>query len=58
MLTLILGAVCLFVFKRFRPAFFRGEVLNKDTPTLVPESVYADLPGVEHHPRPPVAPAG
>ena len=58
MLTLILGGVCLFVFKRFRPAFFRGEVLNRDTPTLVPESVYADLPGVEHHPRPPVAPAG
>ncbi|HEY1733498.1 MAG TPA: APC family permease, partial [Acidimicrobiales bacterium] len=57
-ITLLLGLVSLVVFKRFRPAFFRGEVLNRDTPTLVPESVYVDLPGVEHHPRPPVAPAG
>jgi amino acid transporter len=57
-ITVLIGIVCLVTFRRFRPAFFRGEVLNRDTPTLVPESVYADLPGVEHHPRPPVAPAG
>jgi len=57
-ITVLIGAVSLIVFKRLRPAFFRGEVLNEDTPTLVPERVYADLPGVEHHPSPPVAPAG
>ncbi|HEX3947647.1 MAG TPA: APC family permease [Acidimicrobiales bacterium] len=57
-ITVLIGAVSLIAFKRLRPAFFRGETLDMDTPTMVPESVYADAPGVEHHPRPPVAPAG
>jgi amino acid transporter len=51
-LSLVLGVVLMVSYKRARPAFFRGEVLNRDTPTLVPESVYADMPGVEHHPLP------
>ena len=53
MLSLILGVVIMVTYKRVRPEFFRGGVLNKDTPTLVPETVYADAPGVEHHPVPP-----
>jgi amino acid transporter len=54
-LSVIVGAVVLVAFRRARPAFFRGEVLNRDTPTLVPESVYADMPGIEHHPLTPGA---
>ena len=54
-LSVIVGAVVLVAFRRARPAFFRGEVLNRDTPTLVPESVYADMPGIEHHPLSPGA---
>ena len=52
MITLLVGVVLMVTFSRARPAFFRGEVLNRDTPTMVPESVYVDLPGVEHHPLP------
>ena len=52
MIALLIGIVLMVSYERARPAFFRGEVLNKDTPTLVPENVYADLPGVEHHPKP------
>jgi amino acid transporter len=39
MLTIILGVVLMFVYRAIAPSFFRGEVLNKDTPTLVPEDV-------------------
>jgi amino acid transporter len=34
----ILGVVLMVIYNIFRPAFFRGEVLNKNTPTLVPEA--------------------
>jgi hypothetical protein len=27
------------VYKAFRPAYFRGEILNRDTPTRVPEDI-------------------
>ena len=37
--ALVLGLVLMYVFAAVRPAFFRGEVLNRDTPTLVPEDV-------------------
>ncbi|HTR71430.1 MAG TPA: APC family permease [Mycobacteriales bacterium] len=33
----IVGVVVMVSYNIARPAFFRGEVLNKDTPTLVPE---------------------
>jgi amino acid transporter len=33
----ILGLILMIIYNIFRPAFFRGEVLNKNTPTLVPE---------------------
>jgi len=35
----LIGVVLMFVFQGFRPAFFRGEVLNTDTMTLVPEDL-------------------
>jgi len=34
--AVLLGIVLMVVYARFRPAFFRGEVLNRDTPTRVP----------------------
>ncbi len=36
-LTIILGIVLMFAQKTARPQFFRGETLNRDTSTLVPE---------------------
>jgi amino acid transporter len=35
----ILGIILMFVYAGIRPAFFRGEVLNRDTPTRVPQDV-------------------
>jgi len=52
-IALVLGVVLMFLFNAFRPPFFRGEVLNKDTPTMVPENVYAldtGLPDLHRHP--------
>jgi amino acid transporter len=37
--AVILGVVLMFVYSAISPPFFRGEVLNKSTPTLVPEDV-------------------
>jgi amino acid transporter len=34
----IVGLVAMVTYSLIRPAFFRGQVLNKDTPTLVPET--------------------
>jgi hypothetical protein len=34
---LLLGIILMFTMQAFRPAFFRGETLNRDTPTLVTE---------------------
>jgi amino acid transporter len=34
--TVLLGIILMFVYQGIRPAFFRGEVLNRDTPTRVP----------------------
>jgi amino acid transporter len=35
----VVGVVLFFIYWAVRPAFFRGEVLNKDTPTLVPDDL-------------------
>lgn len=35
----VIGVVLMFVYKAIRPAYFRGEVLNRDTPTRVPEDI-------------------
>jgi hypothetical protein len=37
--VLILGIVLMYTYKAIRPAYFRGEVLNRDTPTRVPEDI-------------------
>jgi amino acid transporter len=38
-LAIVLGVVLMLIYRGVRPAYFRGEVLNKDTPTRVPEDV-------------------
>jgi amino acid transporter len=43
LVALVLGVVLMFAFAWARPAFFRGEVLNRDTPTLVPESLGTEV---------------
>ena len=53
--ALVLGVVLMVVYSRLRPPFFRGEVLNASTPTLVPESVYALDTGLPDLHRRPVA---
>ncbi len=37
--AVVLGIVLMFVYAGLRPAFFRGEVLNRDTPTRVPADI-------------------
>jgi amino acid transporter len=37
--AIVLGIVLFFVYWAVRPAYFRGEVLNRDTPTLVPDDL-------------------
>jgi len=37
--AVILGIVLMVVYARLRPAYFRGEVLNRDTPTRVPQDL-------------------
>ncbi len=41
--ALVLGGVLMYSYAAVRPAFFRGEVLNRDTPTLVPEDIGAEV---------------
>jgi amino acid transporter len=41
--VLILGVVLMFVYQAIQPAYFRGEVLNRDTPTRVPEDIGAPV---------------
>jgi amino acid transporter len=36
--ALLLGVVLMLIYWAFRPAYFRGETLNKDTPILVPDN--------------------
>jgi amino acid transporter len=38
-ISLVIGVVLMVVYGAIRPAYFRGEVLNRDTPTLVPEDL-------------------
>jgi len=37
--AVIIGIVLMVVYARLRPAYFRGEVLNRDTPTRVPQDL-------------------
>jgi amino acid transporter len=42
-LALLLGVVLVIAYASVRPAFFRGETLNRDTPTRVPEDIGAEV---------------
>ncbi len=37
--AIVLGIVLMLVLWATRPAYFRGEILNRDTPTRVPEDL-------------------
>jgi amino acid transporter len=37
--AIVLGVVLMFVYRGLRPAYFRGEILNRDTPTRVPDEI-------------------
>ena len=37
--SVLLGIILMVVYARMRPAYFRGEVLNRDTPTRVPQDI-------------------
>ena len=37
--TVLLGLILMVVYARLRPAYFRGEILNRDTPTRVPQDI-------------------
>ena len=41
--SLLLGVVLMIIWRVMRPAFFRGEILNHDSPTLVPDVADAEL---------------
>jgi amino acid transporter len=41
--SLLLGAILMIIWRIMRPAFFRGEILNHDSPTLVPDVGDAEL---------------
>jgi amino acid transporter len=42
-ISLLVGVVAMYVYSAIRPPFFRGEVLTRSTPTLVPEDVGAEV---------------
>jgi amino acid transporter len=41
--SLLLGVVLMIIWRLMKPAFFRGETLNRDSPTLVPDVGDAEL---------------
>jgi amino acid transporter len=49
--AIVLGIVLFFVIWAVKPAFFRGQVLNRDTPTMVPEDLGTPvgLFGIDEH---------
>jgi amino acid transporter len=46
---LVLGIILMFTQQAFRPAFFRGETLNRDSATLVTEDYVAKSADVDQH---------
>ncbi len=44
--AVIIGIILMVVYARLRPAYFRGEVLNRDTPTRVPQDIGTSRLGV------------
>jgi hypothetical protein len=53
-ITIAIGIVLMITYSRLRPAFFRGEVLNRTTTTLVPEDLGAPIGlfGIDEEPPP------
>ena len=45
--TLVIGVILMYTMNAFRPAFFRGETLTRDSPTLVTEE-FGTTPGEPH----------
>ena len=43
LISLVLGVVLMVLYAALRPPFFRGEVLNRDTPTLVPDNLGVEV---------------
>ncbi len=43
LLSAIVGLICCVIWRFAGPAFFRGETLNRSTPTLVPEGAALPL---------------
>jgi amino acid transporter len=41
--SLLIGIVLMFIYSAVRPPFFRGEVLTRSTPTLVPEDLGVEV---------------
>ena len=41
--TLLLGLILMIIWRLVRPGFFRGETLNRNSPTLVPDVGDAEL---------------
>ena len=41
--SVLIGIVLMFIYASLRPPFFRGEVLTRSTPTLVPEDIGAEV---------------
>jgi hypothetical protein len=41
--SLLLGVVLMVIWRMFSPSFFKGETLNRDSPTLVPDVGDAEL---------------
>ena len=41
--SLLIGVVLMIIWRLMRPAFFRGETLNRNSPTLVPDVGDAEL---------------
>jgi len=48
LVSALVGVVCVVVWRLAGPAYFRGETLNRSTPTLVPED--SALPLGPHEP--------
>jgi hypothetical protein len=45
--ALVLGLILMFTMQAFRPAFFRGETLTRNSPTLVTEDFVASTEQVD-----------
>jgi len=54
--SILIGVVLMFIYRAVSPAFFRGEILNRDPRTLVPEDIGTPLGLFGIDPNEPPAP--